>query len=85
MQARRKRAFRHDDGIVFVGPLVRRIHEGIRPRHDVAIDFERKPPELPGAERFEIRIDLQRIKFFGPKLFVDDFAFYPFTHCVAMP
>ena len=44
-----------------------------------------KPPELPGAERFEIRIDLQRIKFFGPKFFVDDFAFYPFTHCVTMP
>ena len=48
-------------------PLVRRIHEGITPRHYATIDFERKPLELPGAERFEIRIDLQRIKFFGPK------------------
>lgn len=38
--------------------LVLRIHEGIRPRHYATIDLERKPLELPGAERFEIRIDL---------------------------
>ena len=79
-QPRGQRAFRHFDVIDFQRFGAGGIHQRIRPSDDFAVYLQPDARKLAGLIRFDIGVDMQRIKLFAPVVVLDYPAFIPSCH-----